>query len=250
MLKRKTVLLTGASSGFGEAIARSLVAEGANVVGVARRADRLKALSMDLMGKPGTFLPIVLDVTAKGAGKVAVEKAIEEYGRLDALINNAGVMLHGPVLNGSLEDYSTMLDVNVKAVMDFTIQALPYLLKTAKRERAATDIVMMSSVMGREPKSHKGGYNATKFAINAFADALRLEIIGNFVRICKLEPGMADTEIAYKVNDSQERAAGLRMRDEIELLTAQDVADCVLFILNQPHHVNIQELLVRPVQQL
>ena len=250
MLSNRVALVTGASSGFGRAISMALIEQGVNVVGVARRTDRLQQITEETQNGPGEFFPLPMDVTSEGAGEYAVAETLEKYGQLNILVNNAGVMLHGPILNGDLDDYKTMLDVNVKATIDFTIAALPHLLQSAQKKNGLSDIIMMSSVMGREVKSHKGGYNASKFAINAFADALRLEIIGSFVRVCKLEPGMANTEIAYKVNNPKDRLAGLEMRDKITLLTAEEVAASVIFILQQPRHVNIQEMVIRPVQQL
>ena len=248
-LNDTVAIVTGASSGIGEATAAALAREGANVVLVARRRDRVEALSAQIASSGGKALPIEADVTKPSeAGKI-VDAAMAAFGRIDTLVNNAGVMLLGPIETSPPAEWHRMLDLNVAALMEMTHAALPQLLASAAREpRRVADIVNISSVAGRVARVGSGVYNASKFAVGAFSESLRQEITQRHVRVSLVEPGAVHTEL--QSHNRPEILADMRKRFEgLEMLQASDIAETVAFIVTRPRHVAINELLVRPTGQ-
>lgn len=242
-------LVTGASSGIGQASAIALAALGASVALVARRTDRLEALAGKLRADGGTALVITADVTVEQQARAAVDQTVADLGRLDTLVNNAGVMLLGPVVGAPLDEWQRMVEINLLGLLYCTHAALPHLLHFAEGgPRRVTDIVNISSVAGRETRNGSGVYNATKHGVGAFSDALRKEVAARHVRVSLVEPGAVETELAG--HNRPEILTGLRQRfSSMERLQAPDIADIVAYIVTRPRHLAINEVLVRPTEQ-
>jgi NADP-dependent 3-hydroxy acid dehydrogenase YdfG len=245
-LSGTVALVTGASSGIGEATAVALSERGAAVALVARRADRLR----ELAGRIGDgALVIEADVSDQAQAQSAVEQAASHFGRLDILINNAGVMLLGPALDAPLEEWQRMVSVNVNGVLYCAYAALPHLLKAAEDgPRQVADMVNISSVAGRRPRGGSAVYNLTKFGVGAFSEALRQEVTARHLRISLIEPGAVETELSS--HNRPEVLEGIRNRfGGMERMQAPDIADAILYIVTRPRHVAINEILIRPTEQ-
>lgn len=242
-------LVTGASSGIGEATAKRLAAEGATVAVAARRVDRLRALVGEIEDAGGRALAVESDVTDRAQGEALVERTVAEIGRLDIVVNNAGVMLLGPALEAPVEEWERMVDLNIKGLLYVAKAALPHLLRFAEEgPRMVTDLVNISSVAGRRARSGSAVYNATKFGVGAFSEALRQEVTERHVRVSLVEPGAVATELSS--HNRPEVLAELKGRfGDIERLEADDIADTISYIVTRPRHVAINEILVRPTEQ-
>jgi NADP-dependent 3-hydroxy acid dehydrogenase YdfG len=230
-LAGKVALVTGASSGIGAATAVALAAAGAAVAIGARRRDRLDALATQLRDGGARVLQLDLDVTDEQACAAAVARTREELGGLDVLVNNAGVMLLGTIVGADPEDWRRMIDTNVMGV------------------QGSGDIVNMSSVAGRQARSGAGVYNASKWAVNAFSESLRQEVTGRGVRIGLVEPGAVATELTDHITQPAARQASKEMVQGMTPLQAEDIARAVLYLVTQPPHVAVNEVLVRPTDQ-
>jgi len=242
-------LVTGASSGIGEAGAVALAHLGATVALVARRSARLEDLATRLRADGATTLVITADVTDQAQATNAVERTVSELGRLDTLINNAGVMLLGPVIDAPVEEWERMIHINLLGLLYCTHAALPHLLRAADDSpRRVADLVNISSVAGRETRAGSGVYEATKHGVGAFSDALRKEITTRHVRVSLVEPGAVATELAGH-NRPEIREGLLKRFSAMERLQSEDIADIVAYIVSRPRHVAINEVLVRPTDQ-
>ena len=249
-LEGTVALVTGASSGIGAATARRLADEGATVVVVARRKDRLGDLVAEIEASGGRALAIGSDVTAPGQGESVVGQVVRTYGRLDTLVNNAGVMLVGPALGAPFEEWERMVALNVSAVLAFSHAALPHLITSAAEGgRQVADLVTISSVAGRVPRAGAGVYNLTKHGIGAFCEALRQEVTERHVRVSLVEPGAVDTELGDHINPRAKGAFEARIAG-VERLAATDIADAVGYIVTSPRRVAINEILIRPTEQV
>lgn len=248
-LDSSVALVTGASSGIGEATALELAARGAAVALVARRADRLADLAARIRADGGTALELAVDVTDEGSAREAVERTVAELGRLDILINNAGVMLLGPVVDAPVEEWQRMVQVNVLGLLYCAHAALPHLLKAADDgQRRVADLVNISSVAGRLVRNGSGVYNATKHAVGAVSESLRQEVTGRHVRVSLVEPGAVETELISHNRPEIRELLGQRF-GAIERLHASDIADAISYIVTRPRRVAINEILVRPTEQ-
>jgi len=248
-LEGTVALVTGASSGIGEAAVRALAERGAAVAAVARRRDRLEQLAAEIESKGGRVLAIEADISDRERAIAAVERTVVELGRLDTLVNNAGVMLLGPIAEAPLEEWERMVAVNVMGLLYCTHAALPHLLAAAGSEpRRVADLVNISSVAGRKANAGSGVYNLTKFGVGAFSEALRMELAKRHVRVSLVEPGFVKTELGDHIREelrewARKRSAG------IERLESEDIADAIAYIVTRPRHVAINELLIRPTEQ-
>jgi NADP-dependent 3-hydroxy acid dehydrogenase YdfG len=240
-------LVTGASSGIGEATATALAAEGAAVAIAARRGDRLEALA-ERIGSPGVLV-LETDVTDETQARRAVERTVSEFGRLDTLINNAGVMLLGPIEGAPVEEWRRMVELNILGLLYTSHAALPHLLRAASDgPRQVADVVNVSSVAGRVARSGSGVYNATKFGVGAFSESLRQEVTGRHVRVSVIEPGATATELTTHLRP--EILESVRSRfGQIERLESGDIAEAIVFTVTRPRRVAINELLIRPTDQ-
>ena len=242
-------LVTGASSGIGEATAANLAARGAAVALVARRTDRLEELASSITSSGGKAVTITADVTDREQAIGAVTTTVEQLGRLDTVINNAGVMLLGPIVDAPVEEWDRMVDLNVKGLLYVAHAALPHLLAAAEDgPRRVADLVNVSSVAGRVARNGSGVYNATKHAVGAFSESLRQEVTGRHVRISLVEPGAVSTELAS--HNRPEVQEGMKKRfAAMERMEAEDIAEVVEFIVTRPRHVAVNEVLIRPTEQ-
>jgi NADP-dependent 3-hydroxy acid dehydrogenase YdfG len=248
-LNDTVALVTGASSGIGEATAEALAANGASVALVARRGDRLEALAAKINDSGATAIAISADITDQAAAAGAIERTVSELGRLDTLINNAGVMLLGPIENAPLDEWERMIAINNRGLLYCAHAALPHLLKAAEAApRRVADLVNVSSVAGRVPRLGSGVYNLTKHGVGAFSESLRQEVTTRHVRVSLIEPGAVKTELGSH-NRPEIREQMAERFGSIERLEAQDIADAILYVVTRPRRVAINELLVRPTEQ-
>ena len=240
-LSNRVALVTGASSGFGEATALALAGAGASVAICARRRDRLEALARRI---GGDVLVIEADLSKEAEAMRAVRETEAHFGRLDILINNAGVMYLGPIETADLAKWRHMFDLNVMGLMAATQAALP-----GMRARKDGHVVNVSSTAGRMSNAGAGGYSGSKFAVNAFSEALRKEAYMDNIRVTVVEPGVAATELRDHIPDPATQKALNAWADGMRQLQAEDVANAILFAVSQPNHVNINEILMRPTDQ-
>jgi NADP-dependent 3-hydroxy acid dehydrogenase YdfG len=243
-LSGTVALVTGASSGIGEATAVALAAAGAAVAVGARRKDRLDALAGRLRDDGATVLQLDLDVTDEQACADAVRRTREELGGLDVLVNNAGVMLLGTIVGADYEDWRRMVQTNVMGVLAMTHAAIDGMV-----EQGSGDIVNISSVAGRTARKGAGVYNASKWAVNAFSESLRQEVTTRGVRISLVEPGAVATELSSHITQPEAREQSRQMAESMRTLQADDVARAILYVVTQPPHVAVNEVLVRPTDQ-
>jgi clavulanate-9-aldehyde reducatase len=243
VLQQKVALVTGASSGIGAATARMLAAEGARLVLAARRTDRLATLAAELRDDGAEVLELPLDVTDEPACRAAIEQCLSGYGQLDILINNAGLMLLGPIEDADISDWTRMVHTNVLGLMYLTHAALPHLI------RSKGSIVQISSIAGRQVGRGGGVYSATKYAVNAFSESLRLEVTERGVRVVVIEPGTVETELRDHITHAESKAAIEARAAKMRQLQAADVAEAIRFALTVPAHVAVNEVLIRPTDQ-
>ena len=238
-LEGRKVLITGASSGIGEATAEAIVAEGGAVALGARRKDRLDELAGRLDGEA---VAIEADIGEEEQARALVEGAHSELGGLDGLINNAGVMLLGPLQGADPEEWRTMINVNCLGLLYCTHYALPLL-----RDGGGGDIVNVSSVAGRVAALGSGVYNMTKWGVVGFSESLRQEGAHIGVRVTCVEPGFVDTELQGHNEHPMVVERIEQMREETgKVLESADIARAIVFAASQPEHVSINEILVRP----
>jgi NADP-dependent 3-hydroxy acid dehydrogenase YdfG len=249
VLDSTVALVTGASSGIGEATAKRLAADGATVAVAARRLDRLERLVEEIDDAGGKALAIEADVADRAAAEALVERTVKELGRLDTVVNNAGVMLLGPALDAPIEEWERMVDINLKGLLYVAKAALPHLIEAADEgPRLVTDMVNISSVAGRRPREGSAVYNATKFGVGAFSEALRQEVTERHVRVSLVEPGAVITELSS--HNRPEVLEEIKGRfGDFERLEADDIADTISYIVTRPRHMAINEILVRPTEQ-
>jgi NADP-dependent 3-hydroxy acid dehydrogenase YdfG len=242
-------LITGASSGIGEATARALAGRGAKVALAARRLERLERLAAEIAGQGHTALAIQADIADQGQAIEAVDRTVDELGRLDIVVNNAGVMLLGPIEDAPTEEWNRMIDLNLKGLVHTTHAALPHLVAAAEdSERGCADVVNVSSVAGRVARAGSGVYNLTKHGVGAFSESFRQEFAGRRVRSIVVEPGAVDTELTDHVREGVRGQVRERFAD-IHVLEASDVADAIAYAVTRPRHVSLNEILIRPTEQ-
>lgn len=242
-------LVTGASSGIGEATARALAAEGAAVALAARRRERLEALAREIGDAGGTARVVESDLTERAQAEAAVEETVSELGRLDTVINNAGVMLLGPVEGAPVEEWERMVRLNLMGLLYTAHAALPHLLRAAEDSpRKVADLVNVSSVAGRIAREGSGVYNLTKFGVGAFSESLRQEVTRRHVRVSLVEPGAVETELVSH-NRPEIREAARKRFSDMEKLRSEDIADAIAYLVTRPRHVAVNEILIRPTEQ-
>ena len=245
-----TALITGASSGIGEATARRLAGLGASVALVARRRMHLEVLATEIREGGGRAHVVEADITDRLQAEAAVRATLDHFGRLDVLVNNAGLMLIGPVVGADVDEWDRMIAVNLQGLLYTTRAALPHLLDAAARDpRQVADIVNISSLAGRVASNGFGVYNATKFGVNGFTESLRQEVTRRHVRVGVLEPGAVATELTSHNTAAIRREMTDPFDAEHEKLLADDIADGVAFMVTRPRHSLIGEMWVMPTDQ-
>ncbi len=249
-LREKVAIITGASSGIGEATALALARHQVRVVLAARRLDRLEALARRITEAGSKALPIECDVTRRGAVRGLIEQTLRAYGTLDILINNAGVMPLSPLAKCRLDDWDRTINVNLKGALYCLGSVLPVMLKTGHGH-----IINISSVAGRRVFSTAAVYCASKFALHAISEALREELAerddGNTIRVSIVAPGVVTTELPDSITDAETRTSMKKYYASIRTpLQSQDVAEAIVWALQTPAHVAVNEILIRPTAQV
>jgi NADP-dependent 3-hydroxy acid dehydrogenase YdfG len=242
-------LVTGSSSGIGAATAQRLAAEGAAVVLVARRHDRLASLAAEISAAGGTALVVAADLADREQAAGAIEQAVGQLGRLDILVNNAGIMLLGPALDAPLDEWDRTVEVNIQGLLYITRAALPHLVRAAADSpRGVADLVTITSTAGRVARPGGSVYALSKFGATAFSEVLRQELLSQRVRVSVVEPGTVDTELTTHLRDDI-RAAAQNQVASIEPLLPADIADMVAYIVTRDRRVAVNEVLVRAGNQ-
>ncbi|WP_122419394.1 SDR family NAD(P)-dependent oxidoreductase [Pseudomonas viridiflava] len=242
-------LVTGSSSGIGDATARALAARGARVALVARRKDRLDVLVAQIKEMGGSAFAVAADITDRNQAETAVQAVVEHFGRLDILINNAGLMLLGPIVGADPDEWNKMIAINQQGLLYMTHASLPHLLTAAQDgPRQVADIVNISSIAGRVAWANYGAYNMTKFGVNGFTESLRQEVTKRHVRVGVLEPGGVDTELGSH-NSGVMRESIDAFYETTEVLQAEDIADGVTYMVTRPRRASISELWIMPTDQ-
>jgi NADP-dependent 3-hydroxy acid dehydrogenase YdfG len=243
-LDGKVAVVTGASSGIGEATAEALAARGATVVVAARREERLADLTKRIEEGGGKVLAATCDVTDEAQAHGLIRQAEDEFGRVDILVNNAGVMLLSTVGKGLSEEWRRMFDVNVLGLLYATDAAI----ETMKKQGGG-HLVNVSSVAGRKvTRDSSGVYAGSKFAVGAISEGLRQELLAHNIRVTIVEPGAVATELTDHITDedARESLGGLL---NLEILQAEDIANAIVYAVTQPERVSVNEILIRPTQQ-
>ena len=241
-IEGKVVVITGASSGLGEATARMLSAHGAVVVLGARRVDRIEALAKELSDAGGKALALQTDVTRAADVQRLVDAAVEKFGRIDVLVNNAGLMPSSPLERLKIDDWDRMIDVNIKGVLYGIAAALPHM-----KAQKSGHIVNVSSVAGHRVRAGTAVYSATKHAVRVLTEGLRQEVKPYDIRTTIVSPGAVATELPDSITEADVQA-GVKAFYEIAI-PADSFARAVVFALSQPDDVDINEILFRPTKQ-
>ena len=242
-IQGKVVVITGASSGLGEAAARLLSAEGATVVLGARRVERIQALAEELARSGGKALAVATDVTRCEQVKQLVDAAVEAYGRLDVMLNNAGLMPLSPLERLKVDEWDQMIDVNIKGVLYGIAAALPHM----QRQKAG-HIINVSSVAGHKVRAGGSVYSATKHAVRALSEGLRQEVKPYNIRTTVISPGVVVSELPSSASEPDVAANLRRMYGELGI-PADSFARAVAYAVSQPEDVDINEILFRPTRQ-
>jgi len=234
----RVAVVTGASSGIGEATARALAADGYRVALLARRLDRITALAEDL---GNGSIAIQADVTDRDSIVAAAERVRQELGGADVLVNNAGIMLLGPFDSNQRDDYRQMIEVNLLGAITTTEVFLDQL------KDGGGDIINISSVAGRTARAGNGVYAATKWGLNGWSESLRQELLPD-VRVTLIEPGAVATELPTHITHEATRLGVEQLYSQVTI-TAEDIAEVIAFCVNRPKHLAIHEILLRPANQ-
>jgi NADP-dependent 3-hydroxy acid dehydrogenase YdfG len=237
-------LITGASSGIGAAIAADLGARGYYLALAARRKDALERVAAAVRTSGGGAVPLVCDVTDRDAIATCVARTMQEFGRIDVLVNNAGVMHNGKIGGADVAEWRAMIDVNLMGLMLVTHAVLPH-MQTA----GGGHIINISSVAGRIITVGNGVYNVSKWGVNVFSEALRKEVYTDNIKVTIVCPGVVDTELLDKIANPEARANFAAFAATLDPLTAADVARAVAYALEQPAHVSLNEIVLRPARQ-
>jgi NADP-dependent 3-hydroxy acid dehydrogenase YdfG len=240
-LADKVALVTGASSGIGEGIALALAAAGATVAVAARRADRLAGLVSRIEAAGGKALAIAGDMTVEADAIRAVEETVAKLGRIDILINSAGVMQAGGVENADLDEYRRVFDINLFATLYTCKAAVAHMLK-----QGGGDIVNISSLAGRKGGPQTNAYSASKHAVNSMTDAMRQELGGRNIRVSILMPGATASEVGDNISDPNWRKAIQAHVHKEGAVQPSEIGETIAFMLALPRRVNISEISVRP----
>ncbi|OIK10717.1 oxidoreductase [Bacillus sp. MUM 116] len=241
-IQDRVVIITGASSGIGEATAKDLATKGAKVVLAARREERLQKLQEEIQKNGGQAIYKVTDVTSHEQMEELAEYALKEFGKIDVLVNNAGVMPQSFLYKKKIEEWNTMIDVNIKGVLYGITAVLP-----SMRERKSGHIITLSSVAGYGVWPASSVYSATKYAVRAITEGLRKEEARNNIRTTIISPGAISTELTETITDTKLKAAFDELyKDAIE---AENIARAICFAIEQPPEVAVSEMMIRPTHE-
>jgi NADP-dependent 3-hydroxy acid dehydrogenase YdfG len=244
LLEGRVALITGASSGIGDATARALADAGAKIAIAARRHERLDNLARELTKAGAEVLVLAADLVREDENRRIVAETEKHFGRLDILVNNAGVMHLSPVDAANSDDWRRMLELNVLALMVSSQAAL-----AGMRTRGGGHIVNISSTAGRISNPNASGYSASKFGVGAFSEALRREVYKDGIRVSIIEPGIVETELREHIPHADTKQAIDAWAASMRQLQPEDIANAVIYCVSQPPHVNVNEILIRPTDQ-
>ena len=242
-LQDKVVMVTGASSGIGAATIAALLDVGARVITVARRIDRLQALQKELGVGDDRVLPVKCDIRDEQQAQTLMDQALEWGGSLDGLINNAGLSRGGLLEKTQVDDLRVMLDTNIFALANLTSLATPELKK------AQGTLINISSSVVHALIPGSAVYSASKAAVAAFSEVMRKELCASNARVITIYPGMVDTEFFDGITDEKKKQSFDKLKESIDALQAEDIAEVILFALSQPGRVSLNEIVVRPTRQ-
>ncbi|KUJ50044.1 SDR family oxidoreductase [Chryseobacterium sp. JAH] len=242
-IKNKIVIITGASSGMGEAAAKHLATLGAVVVLGARRTDKIEQLAEEIVENGGKALAIKADVTNLTEVQNLVDTTVQKFGRLDVLLNNAGVMPLSPIDRLNVDEWNTMIDVNIKGVLNGIASALPYM-----KEQKSGQIINTASVAGHKIFGGSAVYSATKFAVRALSEGLRMELKPYNIRTTIVSPGAVKTELLEHISEADIQKANKEYVGQVGI-SADSFARVVAFAISQPEDVDINEVIFRPTAQ-
>jgi NADP-dependent 3-hydroxy acid dehydrogenase YdfG len=243
-LDGKVVVITGASSGIGEATAEALAGEGATIVVAARREERLSDLVEKLNGDGGKALAVECDVTDEEQAHALIQRAKDEFGRVDILINNAGVMQLSKIEKGLSDEWRRMVEVNVLGLLYATDAAIEVM-----KEQGSGHLVNISSLASRGTRPGVGVYSGTKMAVNGISESLRQELLEDNIRVTMVEPGAVETELPDHITDEEASEGLSSLLEQLEPLQAKDIANAIVYVVTQPERVSINEILIRPSKQ-
>jgi len=244
-LEGKVALVTGASSGIGEATALALGAEGARVAAAARRSDRLAALVRRIEARGGQAMALVVDVSDEAQVREMIRSARDTWGRVDILVNDAGVAQLGPIDGANTEDWRRMVNINLLGLMYATHAVLPLM-----KAQGSGHIVNVSSLAGSIAQEGFGVYSATKSGVGAFSEALRQEVAKNHIRVTVIEPGVVATEILELITDPEAKEQTLAWLHSMTPLASEDIAAAIVYAVTPPEKVDVNEMLIRPTEQV
>jgi NADP-dependent 3-hydroxy acid dehydrogenase YdfG len=242
-IKDKVVVITGASSGMGEAAAKHLAQLGAAVVLGARRTDRIEKLAYEIQESGGKALAIATDVTQRDQVKKLVDAAVEKFGRVDVILNNAGIMPLSPMDRLNVDEWDRMVDVNIKGVLNGIAAVLPHM-----KSQKSGHIINTSSVAGHKIFSGSAVYSATKFAVRALSEGLRMEVKPYNIRTTIVSPGAVKTELLDHISEADVQQANKDFVGAVGLSPAS-FANLVAFVISQPEELDINEIIFRPTSQ-
>ncbi len=240
----RVALITGASSGIGAAIARDLAQRRYHLALAARRKDALERVAQDIRTRGGGAIPLTCDLTQPEQIATCVAHTMQEFGRIDVLVNNAGVMHNGKIGGADVAEWQAMIEVNLLGLMLMTHAVLPHM-----QAAGAGHIINISSVAGRIITVGNGVYNVTKWGVNVFSEALRKEVYVDNIKVTVVAPGVVDTELLEKIANPAARATFAAFAATLDPLTPDDVASAVAYALSQPAHVAVNEVVLRPAKQ-
>jgi NADP-dependent 3-hydroxy acid dehydrogenase YdfG len=243
-LDGKVAVITGASSGIGEATTEALAGEGAALAVAARREDRLEDLVGRIEGNGSRALAISCDVTDEEQAHDLIRRAKEEFGRVDIVVNNAGVMQLSKVEKSLSDEWRQMFDVNVLGLLYVTDEAIKVM-----KEQGSGHLVNISSLASRGTRPGVGVYSGTKTAVNAISEALRQELQGHNIRVTMIEPGVVETELPDHITDEEAKEGISGLVSELDPLQPKDIAAAIAYCVSQPERVSVNEMLIRPTQQ-
>jgi NADP-dependent 3-hydroxy acid dehydrogenase YdfG len=243
-IEGKVIIITGASSGLGEAASRELSKQGARLVLGARRIDRIDALAKELGNNGGKAVAVSTDVTKYEEVKNLVDTAVKEFGRVDVIINNAGLMPQSPLDRLKIEEWNQMIDVNIKGVLYGIAAVLPVM-----KEQKSGHIINVSSVAGHKVRAGGAVYSATKHAVRVISEGLREEVKPYNIRTTIISPGAVDTELPNTISEP-DIAENFKQYYRDLAIPAQSFARVVVFAISQPEEVDVNEILFRPTKQV
>ncbi|MGG1597411.1 SDR family oxidoreductase [Paenibacillus naphthalenovorans] len=241
-IQGKVVVITGASSGIGEATAKKLASKGAKLVLAARRLDRLEKLQKEIQDSGGVAIYQVTDVTSNEQMEALAQLALTQFGKIDVLVNNAGIMPHSLLYKKHIDEWNQMIDVNIKGVLYGIAAVLP-----SMRERKEGHVINLSSVAGHVVGAGSTVYAGTKFAVRAISEGLRKEELGNNIRVTIISPGAVATELPNSITDMDLKPGILEAYKGA--IDAESIASAIAFAIEQPSNVAINEMLIRPTHQ-